>query len=148
MTDLRADFIERLGVLALSEGGSRNAGRLFGLLAFEGRAMTAAEIAGALRISPSSVAQGARFLQSHGMIRRVAHKTRRAGALELAPDVFDALQGWICARRRAVCQEFDDIIAALPESAADTRDRLETHARFHRSIASAIASVEDRTRDR
>jgi len=119
LTDLRADFIERLGVLAQAEGGSRNAGRLFGLLAFEGRAMPAAEIADALRIGRSSVGEGARFLESHGMARRVAQKGQRQDSLELTPSVLPALQSWICARRAAVCREFDDIIAALDNASND-----------------------------
>lgn len=39
LTALRSDFVERLGVLAQREGASRNGGRLFAVLAFEGRPM-------------------------------------------------------------------------------------------------------------
>ena len=86
--------------------------------------------------------EGARFLESHGMARRVAQKGQRQDSLELTPTVLPALQSWICARRAAVCREFDDIIAALPDDAADTRDRLVTYARFHRRIEAAISSAQ------
>lgn len=146
LTDLRADFVERLGVLAQAEGGSRNAGRLFGLLAFEGGAMTAPEIAEALRIGRSSVVEGTKYLESHGMIRRLGRKGQRQDEFELTPSVLPALQNWICARRAAVCREFDDIIASLPSEADDTRARLETFARFHRRIEAAISSAQDDAR--
>lgn len=145
LTDLRADFVERLGVLAQAEGGSRNAGRLFGLLAFEGRAMTAAEIAEALRIGRSSVVEGAKYLETHGMSRRLGRKGQRQDEFELTPSVLPALQNWIRARRAAVCREFDEIISALPDEAGDTRERLESFARFHRRIEAAIASAQDET---
>lgn len=145
LTDLRVDFIERLGVLAQAEGGSRNAGRLFGLLAFEGRAMTAAEITETLRIGRSSVVEGTKYLETHGMIRRLGRKGQRQDEFELSSSVLPALQNWICARRAAVCREFEGIIAALPDEAGDTRDRLETYARFHRRIEAAIASAQAET---
>lgn len=139
---LRTDFVERLGVLAQTEGASRNAGRLFALLAFEGRPLSFAELADALRLGRSSISIGTRDLEAKGMVRRIARKGDRQDYVELSPTVLPALRDWLCARRAAASREFEAVLSALPEMAGDRRARLGSIAAFHREVAVAIASAQ------
>ncbi|WP_341214407.1 hypothetical protein [uncultured Limimaricola sp.] len=146
LSALRIDFVERLGVLAQSEGATRNAGRQFALLAFEGRPMMASEIMQMLQLGRSSVGTSARFLEDRGMVRRVARLGERQDRFELTPTVLTALSKWLASRRMAAGAEFETIIPALPEAANDTRHRLAEHARFHRAVEAAISSAQDGAR--
>ncbi|EYD71408.1 GbsR/MarR family transcriptional regulator [Limimaricola hongkongensis] len=142
LTALRRDFVERLGVLAQAEGASRTAGRLFAILAFEGRALSFGELAEALCLGRSSISVAARDLEAKGMVRRVARKGDRQEYIELSPAVLPALRDWLSARRAAASREFEAVLSALPERAGARRARLGSLAAFHRDVATAIASAQ------
>jgi len=74
----RASFVERMGGALTSAGLARLPSRIFSaLLIDEDGRMTAAEIAGALGVSPAAVSGAVRYLDGVGMVRRERERGSR-----------------------------------------------------------------------
>jgi len=66
----RLEFIELVGRIVQAEGLPRNAGRLLGLLIFDGGQISFGDLAEILQISRGSVSSSSRMLEEFGLIRR------------------------------------------------------------------------------
>ncbi len=133
---LRAEFVEKIGLVAQGEGMARIAGRIFGLLIWEGEAVAFGELAETLQVSRGSVSTSARLLEERGLIKRVAKPGERQDYFQLASNPYAALleiEAQRSARHRA---EIDDTIAALPPGAgaAALRERLGAYAGFYATL--------------
>jgi DNA-binding transcriptional regulator GbsR (MarR family) len=83
-TTTRDEFIERMGLVFEADGLSRTAGRILGLIVFEGGPISFSEIGRSLEISRGSVSTNTRFLERMGVIERVAIKGDRQDHFRLA----------------------------------------------------------------
>ena len=122
---------------------ARIAGRIFGLLIWEGGAIAFGELAETLQVSRGSVSTSARLLEERGLIKRVAKPGERGDYFQLAADPYAALleiEAQRSARHRA---EIDDTIAALPPSAdagvQALRGRLGSYASFYATLHDRLA---------
>ena len=68
----RADFIEKIGVIAQTEGLPRIAGRVLAMLLYDGERVSFGQLAEALQVSRGSVSSSVRMLESQQLIKRVA----------------------------------------------------------------------------
>ena len=87
----RTAFIEKIGLIAQIDGLPRAAGRVFGLLVWEGEAVAFGELARRLDLSRGSVSSSVRLLEERGVVRRVARTGDRQDWFEMMPDPFSAL---------------------------------------------------------
>src|SRR5690554_3527689 len=68
------EFVERLGLIAESDGLPRIAGRIMGLMIIDGGPLSFAERAGKLAVGRASLSTNTRFLGDLGVIERVAQR--------------------------------------------------------------------------
>ena len=68
---IREQFIEQIGLVAQGEGMPRIAGRLMGLMVFDGKPRSFGELATELKVSRGSISTNARMLEERGIIERL-----------------------------------------------------------------------------
>jgi DNA-binding transcriptional regulator GbsR (MarR family) len=136
--------IERSAALLTSSGFPRMPARiLMALLASESGGLTSAEIADALGISPAAVSGGVRYLQTVGIVHRVATPGSRRDRYELPEDA------WFSAVTRK--SPLYAALATLAQSAVDAIDepdsvpsaRLSEMAQFYRYLDTRMPQVMD-----
>lgn len=122
--EARTKFVETLGMIAQAEGLPRIAGRLLGLLIFEGTAYSFSALAEELQVSRGSISSSARLLQQLTLIKRVGKPGERQDYFQLADRPYEALVSTEITRIRYAKSEIAESISAVPADEAGVRDRL------------------------
>lgn len=135
---VRSDFIEKSGLISQAEGLPRIAGRVFGLLIFDGEAVSFGDLATRLQVSRASISSSIRLLEERGLIKRMTKPGERQDFFQLAPNPYATMLEGIQKRTRSTRDDIADTIASLP-SDADAVGRLGEYADFYASLDSAIA---------
>lgn len=136
--ETRADFIEKIGLITQAEGLPRIAGRVFGLLIFDGELISFGDLATKLQVSRASVSTSIRLLEERGLVKRLAKAGERQDYFQLAPNPFVTLLSGIQHRARTTHTEIEQTINALPRSEQSV-ERLQEYANFYGTIDSALA---------
>lgn len=144
---IRVDFIERIGLVAQSEGLPRTSGRLFGLLIFDGTAHAFGDLATALQVSRASISTSVRLLEERGLIRRVTRPGSRQDYLQLSDNPFEALIETAQKRVAMARREIEAVRDALPKGATGPESRLSSYANFYRSIETGLDGSRKYLRD-
>ena len=146
--DFRRTFVERMGGVLTSAGLARLPSRIFAaLLADPDGRMTAAEIAGALQVSPASVSGAVRYLDGVGMIRR----EREAGSRR---DVFvvddDAWRDTLLHADRVYAPMIAELDRALDAMPADdpARRRIAISREFMGFVTEEMGAMSQRWQER
>jgi len=145
--DVRVRFIEQLGVISQGDGLPRIAGRLIGLMIFDGRPYSFGELAIELQVSRGSISTNARLLEQLGIIERVAKPGDRQDYFELAEDPYANILKGALARsikaRETVAKTGD----ALPKRGhANVKKRLKDFENFYETLAKSLSDAVDRSR--
>ncbi|MDG1067192.1 MAG: MarR family transcriptional regulator [Sulfitobacter sp.] len=74
---VRADFIEKSGLISQAEGLPRIAGRVFGMLIFDGDMISFGELATRLQVSRASISTSIRILEERGLVKRMTKAGER-----------------------------------------------------------------------
>lgn len=151
MNDLdvtRDDFIEKIGLIAQAEGLPRIAGRIFGLLVFEGRLINFSDLATRLQVSRGSISSSIRLLEERGLVKRTTRPGERQEYFQLAADPYVSLLEGARRRTRRARDDIRDSLNALPENQADIRKRLGAYAEFYDAIDDGLASAVSRLTSR
>lgn len=138
LPSVRTDFIEKVGQIAQGEGLPKIAGRIFGLLMFDGAPVSFGELATALRVSRGSVSSSVRLLEDRGVIKRVGVPGERQDYFQLADQPFGGLLEAALKRTERARHDVDASIAGLPEDAHATRGRLQTYSEFYRTLCKGL----------
>lgn len=112
-------FIEQMGLLLQNDRLPRIAGRIWGLLIYDGRVFGLQEMADRLQVSRASISTNARLLAEYGLIRRVGRPGSRQDYYELSPDPYGRML-------QVVVQRIEEGARAITEAA--TNIPLENHA--------------------
>ena len=137
------NFVERMGLALESDGMTRIAGRIFGLLLVSEDALSLDELAAELGVSKASVSTNARLLEERGVLERISRPADRRDYYRVLPDLFSHTM----AQRIAKWERFHSAIAAartsLPIESREVLDRLEefeeAYAYMSRTIREALA---------
>lgn len=116
MTDIaktKARFLDRMSAICLSEGMPPIAGRVFGLLLFDGGTLSFSELAEQLDVSRASISTSARFLEDRGLLRRVSRPGHRGDFFELPENPYRGLLAGQLDRNRAALTAINDTIGDL-----------------------------------
>ncbi|MEN8840022.1 MAG: MarR family transcriptional regulator, partial [Octadecabacter sp.] len=135
---VRADFIEKTGLITQAEGLPRIAGRVFGLLIYDGSMVSFGDLATKLQVSRASISTSIRLLEERGLVKRVAKPGERQDYFQLAPNPYATMLEGIQKRTRATRDEIAQTISALPAN-ADAVSRLTAYADFYASMDAAVA---------
>ena len=143
---VRERFIEEQGLRSQDEGLPRIAGRMLGLLIFDGRPRSFGELATELKVSRASISTNARLLQTLGAIERTTVPGDRQDYFQLSEDPYARiLDGALerAERSRLAIQKFRD---ALPTTGQNgPRRRLKEYGDFYANVVEALAEARDRS---
>lgn len=143
VADARERFIELIGLQTQNEGLTRNAGRIFGLLLFDGNAVAFGELAEQLQISRGGVSTSVRILEERGLIKRSNKLGDRQDYFQLADDPYTSILARTHQRKVDARKELETIAQQLPESALDISRRLSDFVDFHRVIERGLLDALD-----
>lgn len=135
---VRTDFIEKTGLVAQSDGLPRIAGRVFGMLIYDGDVVSFGDLATKLQVSRASISTSIRILEEQGLVKRMAKPDERGDFFQLAPNPYATMLEGIQKRNRVIQEEIAQTIQSLPEG-ADAIGRLTAHADFYASLEAALA---------
>jgi DNA-binding transcriptional regulator GbsR (MarR family) len=138
-----AQFVERMGLTLESDGLPRIAGRIFGLLLVNEKALSLDELAAELRVSKASISTNARLLEHRGVLELVSRPADRRDYYRIPRDLFSHTM----AQRLARWQRFQDAIgdarASVPIRSREVLDRLtefeQAYAHMTQVIQEAMA---------
>ncbi|MEQ6249434.1 MarR family transcriptional regulator [Sulfitobacter sp. HNIBRBA3233] len=140
--DTRSEFIEKVGMITQAEGLPRIAGRVFGLLIFDGDAVSFGDLATRLEVSRGSISNSIRLLEERGLVKRIARPGDRQDYFQLAPRPYLSLLEGVQKRTRLFRDEIAQTIDALPAD-ADATARVREYAAFYASIHAGLAVAVD-----
>jgi DNA-binding transcriptional regulator GbsR (MarR family) len=139
---IRSEFIEKTGLISQAEGLPRIAGRVFGLLIFDGDMVSFGDLATRLQVSRASISTSIRLLEERGLVKRMSKPGERQDYFQLGPNPYATMLTGIKRRTRATRDEIARTIDALPQS-ADAADRLKAYAEFYASLDAAVTVALD-----
>ncbi|MBO9428261.1 MarR family transcriptional regulator [Sulfitobacter sp. R18_1] len=135
--NVRTDFIEKIGLITQAEGLPRIAGRVFGMLVFDGEMVSFGEISERLQVSRASVSTSIRLLEERGMIKRVAKPGDRQDFFQLANNPYENMLKLVRSRARTTKEDIAETIAKLPDG-AEQIERLAEFFEFYDNIEFAL----------
>jgi len=139
--DIRQDFIERVGQITQAEGMPRSAGRIFGLLMFDGTAVSFGDLANQLEISRGSVSSSVRLLEDRNVIRRIGKPGDRQDYFEFASQPFTGLLEDAVRRTKRARDDIGQSLASLPDDATGPRERLTAYYNFYEAINGGLTQA-------
>ncbi len=139
---VRSDFIEKSGLISQAEGLPRIAGRVFGLLIFDGDMVSFGDLATRLQVSRASISSSIRLLEERGLVKRMSKPGERQDYFQLAPNPYATMLNGIKRRTRATRDEIGRTIEALPAN-TEAAERLTAYADFYASIDAAVTVALD-----
>ncbi|MEM9581208.1 MAG: MarR family transcriptional regulator, partial [Pseudomonadota bacterium] len=107
----RADFIEKVGQIAQGEGLPKIAGRVFGLLMFDGAPVSFGRLAEELQVSRGSVSSSVRLLEDRGLIKRIGLAGERQDFFQMADQPYTGLLEGALKRIQRAEQEIEATVS-------------------------------------
>lgn len=143
-SDIRESFIEQMGLVSQAEGLPRIAGRLMGLMVFDGGEHSFSDLAEKLEISRGSVSANTRLLEDRGVIERVSKRGERQDFFRLADNPFEALLRNLENKTTKARAVIGTTIDSLPAKDDERRGRLRRLEEFYEAIGDLVRAVEMR----
>lgn len=134
---VRSDFIEKTGLTSQAEGLPRIAGRVFGMLIYDGDVVSFGDLATTLQVSRASISTSIRILEERGLVKRVTKPGERQDFFQLASNPYGTMLEGIQKRNRAIKTDIDQTIQHLPDG-SQAIDRLTAYANFYASLDAAV----------
>ena len=135
---VRTDFIEKTGLITQAEGLPRIAGRIFGMLIYDGDVVSFGDLATKLQVSRASISTSIRILEERGLIKRIAKLGERQDFFQLAPNPYGTMLEGLQRRNRSIQDDITQTIQSLPEQ-TETVVRLTAYANFYASLDAAVS---------
>lgn len=134
----RADFIEKIGVIAQTEGLPRIAGRVLAMLLYDGERVSFGQLADALQVSRGSVSSSVRMLESQQLIKRVAKPGDRQDYFQLVDNAFANMVEAAVTRVRRAAADIEDSLLDIPASEKGPRARVADYAAYYRAMGEGL----------
>ena len=148
IAQIRAEFIEKIGMIAQNEGLPRIAGRVLATLVYDGERASFGALAERLEVSRGSISSSVRLLEDRQIIKRVAKPGDRQDYFELAEDAFVTLIETSALRARRAYKDIAGTLAKLPLSESGPHGRLKDYADFYDVIDAALTDAAKEMRNR
>ncbi|WP_342071165.1 GbsR/MarR family transcriptional regulator [Yoonia algicola] len=134
----RADFIEKIGVIAQSEGLPRIAGRVLAMLLYDGERVSFGQLADALQVSRGSVSSSVRMLESQQLIKRVAKPGDRQDYFQVVDNAFANMVEAAASRARRAAADIEESLKEIPSSETGPRARVTGYAAYYRAMGEGL----------
>lgn len=130
-----------VGIFFQTEGMPRTAGRLLGLMIFDGDAISFSELSKRLRVSRGSISTSSRLLLQAGLIKRTSKPGERQDYFQLADNPYRALIETQISRFQCAHNDVAKTIDAVPQDNRDICQRLGDFCNFFRSMEGGLTSL-------
>ena len=137
----RSEFIEKIGLMAQADGLPRIAGRVLGLLVWDGAAVSFGELAQSLLVSRASISTATRILEQRRLIKRIAKPGQRQDFWQLADNPYSKLLEYFADGMIRARGEIAQTIAHIPDDEAEIKARVQAYADFYRAMSEAVAKL-------
>lgn len=137
----RAEFIEKIGVIAQTEGLPRIAGRVLAMLLYDGERVSFGQLADALQVSRGSVSSSVRMLESQQLIKRVAKPGDRQDYFQMVDNAFVNMVEASVARAKRAAADIEESLKVIPASEKGPRERVAAYATFYRATGEGLATT-------
>ncbi len=138
--EIRADFIEKVGMMSQSDGLPRISGRVLGLLIFDGTAVSFGDLAEQLQVSRGSISSASRMLVDRGMIKRVSRPGQRQDFFQLADKPYATMLRNVALGLEKAKAEIDNTVQELDAERSDAKARVSAYAAFYGVMIDAVGS--------
>jgi len=135
---VREEFIEQVGLIAQAEALPRIAGRVMGLMIFDGKEFSFSEIAEELQISRGSVSSSVSLLTAMGVIERTAKPGDRQDYFKLGEDPYTTFFNRAVTRARRAHKSIQETRDSVPVEQREVRSRLKEYELFYRALIKAL----------
>jgi DNA-binding transcriptional regulator GbsR (MarR family) len=137
----RADFIEKIGVIAQSEGLPRIAGRVLAMLLYDGERVSFAQLATALKTSRGSISSSVRMLESQQSIKRLAKAGDRQDYFQVVDNAFVNMVEASAARARLAAADIEESLNEIHLSETGARARVAIYAASYRAMDDGLKTI-------
>ena len=137
----RADFIEKIGVIAQSDGLPRIAGRVLAMLLYDGERVSFGQLADALQVSRGSISSSVRMLESQQLIKRVAKAGDRQDYFQMVDNAFANMVEGSVTRARRAAEDIEESLQDIPASEKGPRERVAGYAAFYRAMSEGLEAT-------
>ncbi len=141
LSQTRCDFIEKVGLKSQSEGLPRIAGRVLGLLIWDGEAIAFGELAQKLQVSRGSISSATRILEDRRLIKRTTKPGQRQDYFQLAENPYAQMLGGIADNLERAMQEINKTLRDIPEAEGEIKARVTAYSDFYQQMSGAIAAT-------
>ena len=134
----RADFIEKIGVIAQTEDLPRIAGRILAMLLYDGERVSFRQLADALQVSRGSISSSVRILESQQLIKRVAKPGDRQDYFQVVDNAFANMVEASASRARRAAADIEESLKVIPASEMGPRARVADYAAYYSAMAEGL----------
>jgi DNA-binding transcriptional regulator GbsR (MarR family) len=141
--ETRSEFIEKIGMIAQNDGLPRIAGRLLGLLVWDGEAVAFGDLADQLQVSRGSISTASRILEERRLIRRTSKPGQRQDYFQLADNPYAKMLETVAVGLNRAQEEIDNTLTEIPDSESAVKARVTAYSDFYRHMSGAITTILD-----
>lgn len=143
----RTDFIEKIGMIAQSEGLPRIAGRVLAMLLYDGERASFGQLATALQVSRGSISSSVRLLERQHLIKRVANPGDRQDYFQVVDNAFANMVDASAASARHAATDIEECLNDIPLSETGARARVASYAAFYRTLDDGLKTTAEALRN-
>lgn len=145
MSVVRSEFIEKTGLIAQNQGIPRVAGRVLGLLLFDGEALSFGQLAQQLQVSRGSISTSTRLLEDRALIKRLTKPGQRQDFFQLAehpfPNMLQTVRQELDRAQADIQASVSDICPSRPDIKARVQDYANLYATLSASMKKAAETL-------
>lgn len=142
--EIRTQFIEDMGLMAQGDGMARIAGRILGLLIFDGTSASFSDLADELQVSRGSISVNVRMLIDRGIIRKTAKPGDRQDYFQIGERPYEDIFTRLVTRAGQNAQTVRSTLERLGESDPARRARIADFEQFYEALADCARSGAER----
>jgi len=139
--ETRSEFIEKIGMIAQYDGLPRIAGRLLGMLVWDGEAVAFGDLADQLQVSRGSISTASRILEERRLIKRIAKPGERQDYFQLAENPYAKMLETVAAGMVRAQDDINATLDAIPPNHAEVKARVQAYADLYKSMSGAISRI-------
>lgn len=141
LEETRSAFIEKIGLKAQADGLPRVAGRVLGLLIWDGTAVSFASLADQLMVSRGSISSATRILLERRLIKRIAKAGERQDFFQLSDAPYVSMMEATKISLDNAKDEIDATLNDIPDAQTEIKARVAAYADFYGKMSKAVDGI-------
>lgn len=141
LEETRSAFIEKIGLKAQADGLPRIAGRVLGLLIWDGTAVSFASLADQLMVSRGSISSATRILLERRLIKRIAKAGERQDFFQLSDAPYVSMMEATKISLDNAKDEIDATLNDIPDTQTEIKARVAAYADFYGKMSKAVDGI-------